>query len=283
MICATIANGLWSTVDASPTASPVCASARSATTSPNAPVVGMEVKANRSKRSPSTATFPADAVNCPEPKFPTIPLSPGKVRNVLSVLLLGGRATDEVPMMFPFWSQSVTATVAVTLWDQNGNIIGTSSVALPPSSKTESTLRTLPGLSGMVGNLGSGQFTASAGNVAVLGLRFDRLAFTSIPTTGALGDVVAERALAQTGLAVGLASTVLQSQFAMFAQIIQKSTNCAALTGGGSTRWAGGGNVATYYDAQCTQLYVATNPGTTVTTSGNKMIAAETATYYAPK
>ena len=178
---------------------------------------------------------------------------------------------------------STAATVAVTLWDQNGNIIGTSSVALPPSSKTESTLRTLPGLSGMVGNLGSGQFTASAGNVAVLGLRFDRLAFTSIPTTGALGDVVAERALAQTGLAVGLASTVLQSQFAMFAQIIQKSTNCAALTGGGSTRWAGGGNVATYYDAQCTQLYVATNPGTTVTTSGNKMIAAETATYYAPK
>src|ERR1017187_5279451 len=87
---------------------------------------------------------------------------------------------------------STAATVAVTLWDQNGNIIGTSSVALPPSSKTESTLRTLPGLSGMVGNLGSGQFTASAGNVAVLALRFDRLAFTSIPTTGALGDVRSE-------------------------------------------------------------------------------------------
>jgi hypothetical protein len=119
--------------------------------------------------------------------------------------------------------------------------------------------------------------------VAVLGLRFDALAFTSIPTTGAVGDVVAERALAQTGLGIGLASTVLQSQFAMLLQILQSSTNCTALTGGGSVRWTGGGNVAVYYDAQCTQRYVATDPGTTVTESGNSVIVAETATYYAPK
>jgi P pilus assembly chaperone PapD len=78
---------------------------------------------------------------------------------------------------------STTETVAVTLWDENGNIIGTSSSPLDPNSKTETTLRTLPGLSGMTGQRGSAQFTAPGGNVAVLGLRFDVAAFTSIPTT----------------------------------------------------------------------------------------------------
>ena len=178
---------------------------------------------------------------------------------------------------------SSAANVTVTLYDESGNTIGNSLISLPPNGKMATTLRSLPGLSGMVGQRGSALFSVSAGSVAVLGLRFDGLAFTSIPTTGGLGDVVAERMLAQTGLAVGLASTVLQSQFAMFVQILENSTNCAALTGGGSVRWAGGGDMAAYYDAQCMQPYVVTNPGTTVTISDNKMIAAETATYYAPK
>jgi P pilus assembly chaperone PapD len=78
---------------------------------------------------------------------------------------------------------STAETVAVTLWDENGKAIGTSSIALAPGSKTEATLRTLPGLSGMVGQRGSAQFSASGGSVAVLGLRFDGSAFTSIPTT----------------------------------------------------------------------------------------------------
>jgi len=77
---------------------------------------------------------------------------------------------------------STASTVAVTLWDENGNTIGTSSIDLPPNSKTATTLRSLPGLSGMVGKRGSAQFSVSAGNVAVLGLRFDGAAFTSIPT-----------------------------------------------------------------------------------------------------
>jgi P pilus assembly chaperone PapD len=79
---------------------------------------------------------------------------------------------------------STAATVAVTLWDENGNTVGTSSISLAPNSKTETALRTLPGLSGMVGLRGSARFTATGGNVAVLGLRFDGAAFTSIPTTG---------------------------------------------------------------------------------------------------
>ena len=143
---------------------------------------------------------------------------------------------------------STAATVAVTLWDENGNTIGTSSVALPPNSKTAAALRSLPGLSGMIGKRGSAQFTVSTGSVAVLGLRFDGLAFTSIPTAGASGNVVAERALAQTGLGIGLASTVLQSQFAMVEQVILQNVSCTALPGGGSVRWSGsGGAMTTYY------------------------------------
>src|ERR1039457_6717611 len=78
---------------------------------------------------------------------------------------------------------STAATVGVTLWDENGNTIGTSSVALPPNGKTAAALRSLPGLGGMVGKRGSARFSVSSGSVAVLGLRFDGLAFTSIPTT----------------------------------------------------------------------------------------------------
>src|ERR1022692_4448687 len=163
---------------------------------------------------------------------------------------------------------STAATVAVTLWDYNGNTIGTSSVALPPNSKTAAALRSLPGLSGMIGKRGSAQFTVPTGSVDVLGLRFDGLAFTSIPTTGASGNVVVERALAQTGLAIGLASTVLQSQFAMLQRVIEQNVSCTALPGGGSVRWDGSGAMTTYYGSYCTQPYVVTSPNTTVT-AGN--------------
>ena len=78
---------------------------------------------------------------------------------------------------------SVPATVVITLWNAAGTIIGSSSVALGPNSKTEKELRLLPGLSGMVGNRGTAQFAVSSGSVAVLGLRFNGAAFTSIPTT----------------------------------------------------------------------------------------------------
>jgi hypothetical protein len=37
---------------------------------------------------------------------------------------------------------------------------------------------------GVVGKRGSAQFTVAAGNVAVLGLRFNNAAFTSISTAG---------------------------------------------------------------------------------------------------
>jgi hypothetical protein len=77
---------------------------------------------------------------------------------------------------------TVPVTVSITVWNGSGPVIGTSSIALASGAKTESALRSLPGLSGVVGNRGSAQFTVSSGSVAVLGLRFSRTAFTSIPT-----------------------------------------------------------------------------------------------------
>jgi hypothetical protein len=75
----------------------------------------------------------------------------------------------------------VAATIAITVWDNNGNVVGTSTVNLPAYQKKEAALRNLPGLSGMAGLRGRARFDATSGNVAVLGLRFNGSAFTSIP------------------------------------------------------------------------------------------------------
>jgi P pilus assembly chaperone PapD len=77
---------------------------------------------------------------------------------------------------------SLFATVSIVVRDAIGATIGTSSVALPPMNKTAFILRSAPGLGAMAGNRGSADFTVSSGNVAVLGLRFNGAAFTSIPT-----------------------------------------------------------------------------------------------------
>jgi len=74
------------------------------------------------------------------------------------------------------------ATVAVIVRNGTGQTIGTSSVVLPAKTKSAVVLRSLPGLAGMAGNWGSADFTVSFGNIAVLGLRFNGSALTSIPT-----------------------------------------------------------------------------------------------------
>jgi hypothetical protein len=80
-------------------------------------------------------------------------------------------------------SSSVATTVTITVWDSNGNLLGTSTQGLAPGNKIESAMRGFQGLSAMAGQRGSALFTVPAGNVSVLGLRFGSAAFTSIPTT----------------------------------------------------------------------------------------------------
>ncbi|MBZ5635172.1 MAG: hypothetical protein LAO55_18775 [Acidobacteriia bacterium] len=77
---------------------------------------------------------------------------------------------------------SVSSTIVVTARDSLGTVIGTSAVFLPGNGKAAGALRDLPGLAAMAGSRGSADFNALTGNVAVLGLRFDGAAFTSIPT-----------------------------------------------------------------------------------------------------
>src|SRR5579864_5162367 len=86
---------------------------------------------------------------------------------------------------------SAANTVAVTVWDENGNSKGTSSVALPAGNKTAALLPSLPGLLGIEASRGSAQFSVTSGKVAVLGLRANGSALTSIPTTGGTANATA--------------------------------------------------------------------------------------------
>ena len=78
---------------------------------------------------------------------------------------------------------SVSTTISVLARDNQGNTIGSSNIPLAAHAKKAVVLRDLPGLAGVAGALGSVDFTASIGNLAALGLRFNSLAFTSIPTS----------------------------------------------------------------------------------------------------
>lgn len=73
-------------------------------------------------------------------------------------------------------------TVNIVARDSSGQIIGTSSLPLVSGGKTAVVLRNLPGLNALAGQRGSADFTLSSGSIAVLGLRFNGTAFTSIPT-----------------------------------------------------------------------------------------------------
>jgi len=77
---------------------------------------------------------------------------------------------------------AVANIVTITVRDDAGNLIGNPTISLGAHAKTAVVLRNVPGLAGMVGKRGFADFSVVAGNVAVLGLRFNGQAFTSIPT-----------------------------------------------------------------------------------------------------
>jgi hypothetical protein len=75
---------------------------------------------------------------------------------------------------------SISATITATARDNQGNTIGTSAVPLPANGKKALFLKDL--IPAVAGALGSVDFSVTSGNVAALGLRFNGIAFTSIPT-----------------------------------------------------------------------------------------------------
>lgn len=78
---------------------------------------------------------------------------------------------------------TVQTTVTITVWDNNGNLIGTSPLVLAAGTKTENIMSSYPGLSKMVGLRGSALFSVTGGNVSVVGFRFNGAAFTNVPTS----------------------------------------------------------------------------------------------------
>jgi hypothetical protein len=102
----------------------------------------------------------------------------------------------------------------------------------------------------------------------------------------ALQTVEAERALAQTGLAIGLASTVLQSQIQLILTLSDTDTSCSQLMGGGSVQLGTKAGAATvFYDDACTKPYVTAQATVTSSQAANgdaTVTASETATYFSP-
>jgi len=88
------------------------------------------------------------------------------------------RFTTAVAIVNP---SAVATTVAITVRNANGLVIGSPNVPLAANSKVAVRLRDLPGLAAIAEKRGSADFTVGSGSVAVLGLRFGGTAFTSIP------------------------------------------------------------------------------------------------------
>ena len=139
--------------------------------------------------------------------------------------------------------------------------------------------------------------TPQGGQISPLGLRFSPKssggsAVTTIPVMalGPPGPLVAERALAQTGLSIALASNVLQSQIEVLFTSGTAGNPCQALPGDGSAQSGStptttvDGNpfypITVYYDSSCTETYIAAKITSAANTGSQSGVLAETATYY---
>jgi hypothetical protein len=180
-------------------------------------------------------------------------------------------------------SSGQAAVIPATLRDSTGATLASTTIDLPASGHSSQILTDLfPQAEKIRGTL---EFdTPAGGQIGALGIRANGGTFTTIPvmTTGVTGNVVAERELAQTGLAIGLASTVLQSQLAILDTTLADDTFCVALSGGGSVLLVPSRGTATvYYGADCTKPYLVANLTGSLETSGEYGInISETATYY---
>jgi hypothetical protein len=186
------------------------------------------------------------------------------------------------------------ASASVVIRDDTGAQIGTGSISLPAQGHTSFMLtdanQGYPATAGIRGTITF--VTPAGGQIAPLGLRATPAgALTTIPVMPieAPGGVVAERALAQTGLSVALASNVLQSQIEVLLRSGTASSPCTALTGNGSIQSGSApsttvdGNslypVTVYYDSDCRESYIAAQI-TSASEVGQGDTLSETAIYY---
>ncbi len=184
-------------------------------------------------------------------------------------------------------SAGQAAVVPLTLRDSTGATLTATTINLPANGHSSQVLTDLfPQAANIRGTL---EFdTPAGGQIGALGIRATPTgAYTTIPvmTTGTSGNVVAQRELAQTGLAIALASTVLQSQIAILDALLGEAPSCVALNGGGSVEsGASGETVTVYYDTSCTKPYILaqpTNGNLGNSPDGGEVVGiSETATYY---
>src|SRR5579871_4272814 len=76
---------------------------------------GIEVKAVPLKRKPSTVTLPLLTVNCADPRLPTTPDNPGRLRNSDSIFAPAPRGIEDVPITAPKLFQTIVETVTGTV------------------------------------------------------------------------------------------------------------------------------------------------------------------------
>jgi hypothetical protein len=189
-------------------------------------------------------------------------------------------------------SSAQAAAVPATLRDDTGAVLGTTTISLLGNGHTSQMLTTwFPAAANIRGTV---EFdTPTGGEIGALGIRATAAGiYTSIPvmTVAAAVNAVDQRALAQTGLSIGLASNVLQSQVDVLFTSGTQGAACQSLSGGGSL--ASGstptvtlqGNalypVTVYYDANCTQPYIATEITAATETGSGSGVMTETANYY---
>ena len=128
-------------------------------------------------------------------------------------------------------SADQAAAVPLTLRDSTGETLTATTINLPANGHRSQVLTDLfPQAANIRGTL---EFdTPAGGQIGALGIRATPAgAYTTIPvmTTGTSGDVVAQRELAQTGLAIALASTVLQSQVTILDALLGEAPSRNAL------------------------------------------------------
>jgi len=183
----------------------------------------------------------------------------------------------------------LSSGASVVLKDNNADALtvsanGSFTFATPVASGATYavTVGTQPaGESCQVANGGPAVVTANVTNVAV-----------TCSTTAPATNLVAQRALAQTGLTIALASNVLQSQVQVISRGGGQSLACRTLDGGGSLDTGATPSfvlgtvpvypLTVYYDDHCAQRYIVTRVTGGEKTGDMSARFDETAIYYGP-
>jgi hypothetical protein len=115
----------------------------------------------------------AEGVN---PQEGTVPLS-GSTSQRASLVFDETEFVTALAVLNPTES---AVSVTMTARDETGTILSSSTFRLGPRERQAFTLRDKAGMSAVIGKRGSLDVAVNSGAISVLGLRFNRLAFTSV-------------------------------------------------------------------------------------------------------